>query len=190
MLSIPVLAAAAGRFAVTSPAISNGASSTPDAAHVADAPHRRAEMASASGYRLDGSVLGGSDEIFANGFDFNAAYDMAFPFDVPLGADEVTLASIAVPAGTYVAFARLQGQTGTDPNPGNNYRFDCTLLPSFDFPVYRVGEEPNVERYLTYQGAATLPSAGLIGFACRSANGHEAIALSGKLTVISVGGVN
>jgi hypothetical protein len=56
--------------------------------------------------------------------------------------------------------------------------------------VYRVGTETNVERYVTFQGAATLDNAGAIQFSCRDGNGHTQTALSGKLTVVSVDAID
>ncbi len=53
----------------------------------------------------------------------------------------------------------------------------------------RVGTDVNVERYVTFQGAATLSSAGAIQFTCGDGNGHTDTILSGKLTVIAVGSV-
>ncbi len=188
---LPGAVCAEGRFALESGVISRGVEAgsvrvrTPDASD-------RSVMATqaASPYRLYGEFLGQSDEIFADGFDSNVVYDVAFSANVSVGNATVVLGSVNVPAGSYLAFVRLQAQTGSESNPGNNYRFDCDLSPGFDTGVYRVGEEPSVERYLTYQGAATLASAGTIQFSCRDGNGHIDIALGGKLTVISVGAVN
>jgi hypothetical protein len=137
-----------------------------------------------------GEGRGAGDSIFADGFDLSISYDFTFPSNVPLGDQSVELGSVSVPAGSYAVFVRLQARTGDDPNPGNNYRLDCELSPAIDYDVYRVGVEPLVERYLTYQGAVTLDTDGTIGFSCRSANQHEATALSGKLTVLSVGGLD
>ena len=137
-----------------------------------------------------GDSRGAGDSIFADGFDLSISYNFTFPSDVPLGDQSVELGSVSVPAGSYAVFVRLQARTGDDPNPGNNYRLDCELSPAIDYDVYRVGVEPLVERYLTYQGAVTLDTAGTIGFWCRSANQHEATALDGKLTVLSVGGLD
>jgi hypothetical protein len=74
--------------------------------------------------------------------------------------------------------------------PGNSFRLDCALEPDFDYGVYRVGTETNVERYVTFQGAATLANAGAIQFSCRDGNGHTQTLLSGKLTVIAVDAIN
>ncbi len=119
------------------------------------------------------------------------SYDVAFPANTLIGGGSpVTLASVNVPAGSYVAFVRMQAQTGSEVNPGNNYRFDCTLSPNFDDATYRVGYESSVERYVTFQGATTLDSAGAIQFSCRDGNAHTDIVLGGKLTVMSVSAVN
>lgn len=177
---VPALACAADRYALGPGTSVRGSDSMPA---TATAP-------SAKGYALHGAVSRGeADSIFADGFDLNPSYDVAFANDVPLGADLIELASVAVPAGSYAVFVRLQARTGDDPDPGNSYRLDCDLSPA-DNAVYRVGTEPLVERYLNYQGAVTLDAAGTIRFSCRSANQHEATALSGKLTVVAVGGVD
>lgn len=122
------------------------------------------------------------------------AYAASFTTQVPLpGGTGSTLLTVNVPAGDYVVSARLQGQTGTDPNPGNNYRFDCVLAGqgvTFDAPTYRVGEEPSVERYLTYQGAGTTLTDGSIYLQCFAGNGHDLVAVTGQLTAIRVGQVN
>ena len=117
------------------------------------------------------------------------AYDIAFTPDTLIGNSTVLLGNINVPAGSYVAFVRLQVRTGSDP-PGNSFRLDCSLAPGFDNGVYRVGTETNVERYVTFQGAATLDNAGAIQFSCRDGNGHTQTALSGKLTVVSVDAID
>ena len=178
--AVPVLACAADRYALGPGASVRGSDSMP-----ATAP-----ASSAKGYSLHGGIARGEvDSIFADGFDLNPSYDVAFANDIPLDADVVELASVAVPAGSYAVFVRLQARTGDDPDPGNSYRLDCYLSPANN-AVYRVGTEPLVERYLNYQGAVTLDAAGTIRFSCRSANQHEATALSGKLTVVAVGGVD
>lgn len=119
------------------------------------------------------------------------SYDVAFPANTLIsGGNPVTLGSVNVPAGSYVAFVRMQAQTGSEASPGNNYRFSCQLLPNMDAGDYRVGIESNVERYVTFQGATTLTSAGTIQFSCSDGNGHTDTILGGKLTVMSVSGVN
>ena len=118
------------------------------------------------------------------------AYDVAFlPNTLIGGGNAVVLGSVSVPAGSYVAFVRMQVLTDSTP-PGNNFRFDCTLAPGFDGGVYRVGVDTSVERYVTFQGAATLTSAGAIEVSCRDGNLHTDTVLSGKLTVVGVGTVN
>jgi hypothetical protein len=117
------------------------------------------------------------------------AYDLAFVPDTLIGNSTVLLGNINVPAGSYVAFVRMQVRTGGDP-PGNSFRLDCTLAPGFDFGVYRVGSDTLVERYVTFQGGATLASAGAIQFSCQEGNGHTQTLLSGKLTVIAVDAIN
>lgn len=177
---------AADRFAVRSGAVVARGTGPADQAA---APGSASPPGARFGVRTVGRG-GAGDAIFADGFDLSMSYDFTFPSDVPLGDQSVELGSVSVPAGSYAVFVRLQARTGDDPNPGNNYRLDCELSPGIDFDVYRVGVEPLVERYLTYQGAVTLDTAGTIGFSCRSANQHEATALSGKLTVLSVGGLD
>lgn len=122
------------------------------------------------------------------------AYAASFSTQVPIPAStSATLLSVSVPAGSYVVNARLQGQTGTDPNPGNNYRFDCYVSGpgvTFDSPVYRVGTEPNVERYLTYQGAGTTTADGVVSLVCSAGNAHDLVAMTGQLTAVRVGQVN
>ena len=118
------------------------------------------------------------------------AYDVAFtPNTFIGGGSPVLLGSVNVPAGSYLAFVRMQVQTDSTP-PGNNFRLDCTLSPGFDDGVYRVGTDTSVERYVTFQGAATLTRAGAIQFSCRDGNGHTDTVLSGKLTVIGVSTIN
>jgi hypothetical protein len=141
-------------------------------------------------YALHGEIRGQSDSIFVDGFDLEMSYDDTFAEDIPLGDEIVELGSVTVPAGSYAVFVRLQARTGDDPDPGNNYRLDCGLSPGLDDATYRVGVVASVERYLNYQGAVTLVAADTIRFSCRSANNHEAMALSGKLTAIAVGGVD
>lgn len=122
------------------------------------------------------------------------AYAASFTTQVPLPASTgATLLTVNVPAGAYVVSARLQGETGTDPSPGSNYRFDCTLAGqgvTFDAPTYRVGYEPSVERYLTFQGAGTTTADGSIYLQCYAGNGHDLVAITGQLTAIRVGQVS
>jgi hypothetical protein len=118
------------------------------------------------------------------------SYDVEFASGTLFNNSQVLLATINVPAGAYVAMARLQVQTGAEADPGNNYRIACDLSPGFDSSDYRVGEESSVERYLTWQGAATLASPGPIQFACYDPNSHTETVLGGKLTVMTVGSVN
>lgn len=121
------------------------------------------------------------------------AYADSFSTQVPLPAGTgATLLSVSVPAGSYVVSARLQGQTGTDPNPGNNYRFDCGLGGpdvAFDSATYRVGTEPSVERYLNFQGAGTT-AGGAITLECYAGNSHDLVAMTGQLTAVRVGQLN
>src|SRR5690606_27326119 len=59
-----------------------------------------ATIRSAKGHTLHGGIgRGEPDSIFADGFDLNASYDVAFTDDVPLGDAAVELGSVAVPAG-------------------------------------------------------------------------------------------
>lgn len=177
----PPGALAADRYALGSGAIVRYGQSVP-----ATAPTLEADR-----FVLHGGVSRGqADSIFADGFDLNPSFDVAFASNIPLDAELIELGSIEVPAGSYAVFVRLQARTGDDPNPGNSYRLDCHLSPAGDDGVYRVGVEPSVERYLNYQGAVELDSAGTIRFLCRSANEHEAMAVSGKLTAVAVGGVD
>lgn len=117
------------------------------------------------------------------------AYTIPFTSGTLIGNSSVLLGSINVPAGAYVAFVRMQIETPNEV-PGNSFRLDCVLSPGFDGGVYRVGYEPNVERYVTFQGASTLANAGAIQFSCRDGNGHTDEVRSGNLTVIGVGAVN
>ncbi|GAA1780555.1 hypothetical protein GCM10009795_028530 [Nocardioides hankookensis] len=119
------------------------------------------------------------------------AYSATMPASVALPASTgQTLMTVNVPAGDYVVMARIQGETGSDPNPGNNYRFDCSLSGpdvTFDDPVYRVGVDPYVERYLTFQGAGAVEQAGTITLSCYAGNGHDLSVISGQLQAIQVG---
>jgi len=118
------------------------------------------------------------------------AYDVAFtPNTLIGGGNFVLLGSVNVPAGSYVAFVRMQVQTGSVA-PGNNFRLDCSLSPGFDDGDYRVGTDTSVERYVTFQGATTLADDGPIQILCIEGNGHTDTLLSGKLTVIGVSTVN
>ena len=118
------------------------------------------------------------------------SYDVAFaPNTLIGGGSYVVLGSVNVPAGSYVAFVRMQVETGNEANPGNSYRPYCSLSPGFDYGDYRVGSDVSAERYLTFQGAATLSSPGAIELACGDGNNHTDTVLSGKLTVIAVGSV-
>lgn len=172
-LSLCAGVASAGTFTISSPLVLNGA--------IEVAPPDQA-----SSFTVIGNVTG-ADTIFSDGFDGTVVWDVTIPSGIILDTNGATLASVDVPPGEYVAFARLQAETGTDSNPGNNYRFDCNLLPVFDFAVYRVGLDPVVERYVTFQGAARLDSAATVSLECRDGNGHEDTVLSGKMTVIRVG---
>jgi hypothetical protein len=117
------------------------------------------------------------------------AYDIELAPDTLIGNSTVLLGNINVPAGSYVAFVRMQVRTGSDP-PGNSFRLDCNLGPGFDNAVYRVGQETDVERYVTFQGGATLSNAGAIQFSCSEGNNHTQTLLSGKLTVIAVDAID
>lgn len=119
------------------------------------------------------------------------AWDASVPSNILIdGGSYVTLASVNVPAGTYVAIARLQVRTGNEANPSSSYRLDCSLSPNMDLPIYRVGTESSVERYITFQGAAVLSAPGQIELKCRDGNNHTDTILGGKLTVLAVGAVN
>jgi len=118
------------------------------------------------------------------------AYKVAFTPDTLIGNSTVLLGSINVPAGAYVAFVRMQVRTGDDDPPGNSFRLDCTLSPGLDSGVYRVGMEASAERYVTFQGATTLATAGAIQFSCRDGNGHTDTVRSGSLVILGVGAVN
>ena len=122
------------------------------------------------------------------------AYADSLTTTIPIAAStSETLLSVAVPAGTYVVSARVQGQTGNEPDPGNNFRFDCDLAGpgvSFDAPTYRVGTDPNVERYLTFQGAGTTTAAGTIALTCYAGNAHPLSVITGQLTVTAVSALN
>lgn len=191
LVGVPGLACAASRYAIESAVISHGVPAETASVRAPDVAGRSAATTpAASGYQLNGIFSGASDHIFSDGFDTYAAYDLAFPADTPIGASLALLGTINVPAGSYAAFVRLQVKTGSEADPGNSYRLICTLSPGFDSGDYRVGMESNVERYLTFQGTATLAGPGVIQFSCRDGNGHTDTAVSGKLTVISVGAVN
>ena len=180
-------AGAQGRYALESAVVH-----VDEAMPIAAKPRAATRSATSDGlhaYTLSGTVIAGADTIFADGFEPNRAWDVTFAEDVPIGTTLVELGSVAVPAGSYMALARLQVRTGSETNPGNSYRLDCSLS-SFDYGVYRVGTESNVERYVTFQGAATLASPGTIALTCRDGNGHVDTALSGKLTVLSVSGID
>ncbi|MEO5558851.1 MAG: hypothetical protein ABIO49_03715 [Dokdonella sp.] len=120
-----------------------------------------------------------------------ASYDVAFPANTVIGGGAaVLLGSVNVPAGSYVAFVRMQVLTDSVA-PGTNFRLDCLLTPNFDSNNdYRIGTELNVERYVTFQGAFTLANPGTIKVSCRDGNSHADTILSGKLTVLAVGSVN
>ena len=191
LVGVPGLASAASRYAIESGVISHGVPAETASMRAPDvAGSSAATTPAASGYQLNGIFSGSSDHIFSDGFDTYAAYDLAFPTDTPIGNSLVLLGTINVPAGSYAAFVRLQVQTGSEADPGNSYRLDCSLSPGFDTGIYRVGMQSNVERYLTFQGTATLAGPGVIQFSCRDGTGHTDTALSGKLTVISVGAVH
>ena len=138
---------------------------------------------------VPGMLCAAPDTIFIDGFEQTTAYDVAFNANALIGSSTVLLGNINVPAGSYVAFVRLQVQTDSAP-PNNDFRLDCALTPGFDAGIYRVGTETSVERYVTFQGATTLANAGAIQFSCRDGNGHTNTLLSGKLTALSVSAVN
>lgn len=148
-------------------------------AFVAIAP-RQAMMSQPSATRLAGTLSSPG-----------ASYDVAFPANTLIGVGApVLLGSVNVPAGSYVAFVRMQVKTETA-TPGLNFRLDCGLTPNFDGATsYRIGTEGNVERYVTFQGAFTLATPGPVQVKCRDGNGLSDTILSGKLTVLAVGSVN
>ena len=183
-------ARAASRYALDSASISSGVATGVSSVRRPDSIGRMETATLGPGYALQGVFLAASDMIFTDGFEPTAVYNRTFAANVPIGSGVVLLGSVNVPAGSYVAFVRLQAQTGSEASPGNSYRFDCTLSPGFDSAVYRVGQESYVERYLTFQGAATLSNAGAIQFYCHDGNGHTDTELSGKLTIMSVGTIN
>ena len=183
----PPLGHAAGRYSLESGVVVLRSDSMPA---TSGATVSAATTPAGTRYALHGGIRGEPDSIFVDGFDPNTSYDEAFAENILLGDKVVELGSVAVPAGSYAVFVRLQARTGDDPNPGNSYRLDCGLSPELDDAIYRVGVVASVERYLNYQGAVTLAAADTIRFSCRSANNHEAMALSGKLTVVAVGGVD
>lgn len=163
---------------------------------VASATAHRVEattkVGAARAFRLDGAVIAGSDTIFANGFDPHGAWDVTLAGNVPIGWETVQLGSVTLPPGAYLAMARLQIRTGSEQNPGNSYRLDCTLRigqNNADTSVYRVGTQSDAERYLTFQGVGTLAASGSAYLACRDGNGHVDTALGGKLTVLAVDAV-
>lgn len=120
-----------------------------------------------------------------------ASYDVAFPANTLIGGGAaIVLGSVNVPAGSYVAFVRMQVKTDSA-TPGLNFRLDCGLTPNFDgASSYRLGTEGNVERYVTFQGAFTLPTPGPVQVSCRDGNGLSDTIVSGKLTILAVGSVN
>lgn len=129
------------------------------------------------------------DTVFIDGFEQSLAFDVALTPNTVIGPAVNLISNVAVPPGAYVALVRMQVITGSTA-PGNSFRLDCTLSPGFDSGVYRIGMQTNAERYVTFQGAATLAGAGNIQFSCRDGNGNSSTLLSGKLTVMSVGSVN
>ena len=172
---------AASKYVITSSKqVKNGSLSTVDLSKKA-----RSQLAGARGHAGPRGEKGETGP--------SHAYSATMPTSVSLpGSTGQTLMSVTVPAGDYVVTARIQGQTGSDPNPGNNYRFDCTLSGpdvTFDDPVYRVGVDPNVERYLTFQGAGSAEQAGTVALYCYAGNGHDLTIISGQLQAIRVGGL-
>ncbi|MEO5625229.1 MAG: hypothetical protein ABIQ70_04385 [Dokdonella sp.] len=129
------------------------------------------------------------DTVFVDGFEQTIVYDIAFSPNAVIGPSTALIANLNVPAGSYVAFVRMQLITGSAA-PATSFRLDCTLAPGFDSGVYTIGVETSVERYLTFQGAKTLASASNIQFSCHDGNGNTSTLLSGKLTVMSASAVN
>ena len=185
----PLQAGATDRYTLAAGAVVHRGDGTPAKADIP--PMAAAATPANPRYTMIGApARGEADSIFTDGFDLTPSYDYTFAPNIPLADQAVELGSVSVPAGSYAVFVRLHARTGDDPDPGNNYRLDCEISPGIDYAVYRVGTDALVERYLNYQGTVTLPAAGAIGFSCRSANGHLATALGGKLTVLTVGGAD
>jgi hypothetical protein len=120
----------------------------------------------------------------------SAAYDLSIlPTPLPAG-QLVQVGSVQVPAGTYIAFARIQGRTsliaaGTD-------TVDCDLSLNgtwlFDTATFHPGDQQNVERELTMQGGTETATGGTVQLKC-TASGHSLAIVSAKITVVRVGSV-
>lgn len=124
----------------------------------------------------------------SNGYSTGFTSTIAIP-----ESQGVTLLSLAVPDGSYIVSARLQGITVTDPDgaPGNEYRYDCDLSgpgAAIDSPTARVETIAGIESFLTFQGGYT--GSGPITLHCSAGNNHPLNAISGSLTAIKVGSLN
>jgi hypothetical protein len=118
------------------------------------------------------------------------AYDLSI-LPTPLPADQpVEVGSIQVPAGTYVAFARIQGRTGLNATGTDTVTCDLSLNTNwlFDTAIFKPGDQPNAERELTMQGGTEASTGGTVRLAC-TASGHSLSIVSAKITVLRVGAV-
>lgn len=174
-----------GRFSLSGAVVAAPGSTVLRKDVEADAVEQEAQARFAS----DGVFSSGADFIFANGFDPNAAWYRAFQSGTAITGSTKLLASVSLPAGSYVALVRLQVATASG-SPSTDYRLDCNLSPGMDAPTYRMGRTGNVERYVTFQGKARLQAASPIQFSCSDGNGNGSTVQSGNLIVLAVANGN
>lgn len=120
----------------------------------------------------------------------SSAYDLSIlPTPLPAG-QPVEVGSVQVPAGTYIAFARIQGRTGL--NATGTDKVDCNLSLNdtwlFDTASFSPGDQPNAERELTMQGGTEAAMGGTVRLDC-TASGHSLSIVTAKITVVRVGAV-
>lgn len=116
------------------------------------------------------------------------AYDLSIGA-TPLPAGQpVEVGSVQVPAGTYVAFARIQGRTGLNATGTDTVACNLSLNDTwlFDTATFSPGDQPNAERELSMQGGSEIATGGTVRLDC-TASGHSLSIVTAKLTVLRVG---
>lgn len=109
---------------------------------------------------------------------------------LPVG-QPVEVGSVQVPAGTYLAFARIQIQT--NPAASAADRLDCNLSLNdtwlFDTATFQTGSQASTEQDFSLQGGTEDATGGLVRLDC-SAAGHSMSILAAKITVLRVGAMS
>jgi len=106
-----------------------------------------------------------------------------------VGFDGTTLASLHLPAGSYLVFGKAEFSFVPDALPTPPPYIRCTLdgtdFADFKFPGDVLGSDTRFT--LNVQGAFTLPSAGTVSLFCKTANFGHILALYPRISAIRVG---